>query len=336
MKICLLTRYFDFRNAGLGRVSLEIRRRLIERGHEVVSVSTEGESLYAYFWYTLFGIRRKMSKGCDVYHAITPMEAMWLPKGKSVVTFHDLFQITHPERLGSGLGGRGLKHDIGTRYFKYAVGRAKRCTRVVAVSDDTQEGLEKHLEVDSKAVKVIRSGIRPDLNQLRPLEGLGRIGYLGQLDRRKRVELLIEAFKQSSLTSLHIGGTGPDKERLKALAGDDPRIHFLERVDDDDLVHFYNSIDVFAFPTWIEGYGLPIVEAMACGRPVILLDDAVLPFEIEQKCIVTEDLCSLLKSPQTLQELASRIDLEGNRLWAKAHDWEKTVDAYEELYRSLT
>ena len=103
MRICLLSRYFDFRNAGLGRVSLEIRDELIRQGHTVKTLSDTGNSLYSYFFYTSMGIPIRLPRDCDVYHAVTPMEAMHIPQERSVVTFHDLFQFTDRDKLGSGI-----------------------------------------------------------------------------------------------------------------------------------------------------------------------------------------------------------------------------------------
>jgi glycosyltransferase involved in cell wall biosynthesis len=289
---------------------MEVRDRLIQRGHDVVCVSTEGETLYSYFWYTLYDIRKKMPKDADVYHALTPMEAMWLPKGKGVVTFHDLFQITHPNRLGSGLGEKGLKHDLGVAYFKYAMRRAINNEKIAAVSDTTKEDVANYLKVDPTRISVIRSGIQPNLDIEEPADNnFLRLGYLGQLDRRKRVALLILAVLESKEDwQVQIAGTGPEEARLKRLAQNDSRIHFLGRIPDTQLSSFYNSIDVLVFPTWIEGYGLPIVEAMACGRPVVVMKDAVLPYDVGLGCAIAPNLNGVLKRRQALQTLLSVVD----------------------------
>ncbi len=338
MRICLLTKCFDLRNAGLGRVSIEIRDRLQKRGHEVVCISAESMSLYSYFWYTFYEIRKKMPKDAQVYHALTPMEAMWLPRDKSVVTFHDLFQITHPKRLGSGLGEKGLKHDLGVAYFKYAAKRAAKSKSIVAVSDKTSLEVSSCLNVSPSSICTIRSGILPNLDIKEPVDNnYLRLGYLGQLDRRKRVELLILAVTESKENwHVKIAGIGPEAPRLKRLAGGDPRIEFLDIIPDNQLVDFYNSIDVLVFPTWIEGYGLPIVEAMACGRPVVVMTDAVLPFEVIIGCALAPDLNGVLQTKESLYDLVETVDTKANYLWAKEnHDWERTVDAYERVYESI-
>jgi len=335
MKVCLISRYFDFKNAGIGRVSLEIRKELIKRGHKVATLETKGTSLYSYFLYTLLGIPLRLPRGYDIYHALTPMEAMWLPKNKSIVTFHDLFQITDKDKLGSGIGYSNPKNFIGTNYFRFACKVAKRCKGVVAVSEKTKADLVTHLGIKEDKITVINSGIRGDLEPWKKRDGKFRIGYLGQLDRRKRLNLLIDAFKKSKLEELVIGGIGADEEILKEQAGGNDKIKFLGLVPDEKLPAFYNSLDVFIFPTWIEGYGLPIVEAMACKKPVVVLDDAIIPREVKSRCVVVERLEYVLGNQKYLENLCRYVDIEGNYLFAKEHTWERCVDSYIELYKEV-
>lgn len=336
MRICLLTRYFDFRNAGLGRVSSEIANRLIKRGHSVQKISTNGTSLYSYFFYTLCGIPLRLPRsGFDVYHALTPMEGMWIPKNKGIVTFHDLFQITDKNNLGSGLGYSKWRNLIGTNYFRLVVNISKNCEKIVAVSDKTKWDIVNYLGISEEKIRVIRSGIREDLKPTPQKDKVFRVGYLGQLDKRKRVNLLIEAFRESNLDELVIGGTGPDEEILIKQAARDPRIKFTGFVPDNELGDFYNSLNVFVFPTALEGYGLPIVEAMACKKPVVVLNDSIIPLEVKDRCITVDKLDYVLGSQTCLEELCKSINIEGNYRWAKEHSWDRCVNEYVKLYEEI-
>lgn len=336
MKICLATRFFDFRNAGLGRFSIELRKKLIERGHEVVSVSCEKDGLVPYFAYTFWGIRGRLPKDFDVYHALTPMEAMWLPKQRAVVTFHDLIPMTHSERAPSHVSKNALTLFIGTWCFSYACFRAAKCYQIACDSELTRREVSELLKVPWQYSRVIRPGIREDLESTGKRNGMYRIGYLGQLDRRKRVDLLIGAFKESKVDAeLVIGGMGRDDAQLKSMAGGDGRIKFLGFVPDDELCGFLNSLDVFISPTWIEGYGLPLVEGMACKKPIVVLDDAVIPQDIKSRCFVVDNLREFFNS--TTVELPKKVmdAVEGNYVWAKAHTWERCADEYEQLYKEV-
>lgn len=341
MKICLLTRFFDFRNAGLGRISTELLRRLRERGHEVVPVSVDKPGLKHYFWYTLWGIRRDIPKDCDVYHALTPMETLWLPKGKSIVSFNDLILMTNPELSPSNVGSNRIKLGLGVAYFTFHAYQAARCNKIVCISELTKDDVVRLLGVGSSRITVIRQGIPENLAPRPKPDDTFRIGYLGQLDKRKRVDLLIKAFQNSAIGGeLVIAGTGPEEFRLKALAHGfdkrpDSRIKFETRIySNDELADFYNSLDVLIFPTSVEGYGLPMVEAMGCKKPVVVLDDAIIPEKIKARCVVTDGLDSFLRYIHNMD--FGHDSLEANYEFAKCHSWDKCVDEYEELYKEVT
>lgn len=330
----------DFRNAGLGRVSTEIFSGLKSRPEfDVRTVSTNGVSLPSYFAYTLFEIPLRLPRGCDVYHILTPMEGIWAPKERSVVTFYDLIPLKYPERCGAGLGGSGWKNTIGRIYFKWASSISAKASRVVCISEETKKDVMEVFGTDEKKISVIRLGIRPDLEpQESEAKGLHNltIGYLGQLDRRKRVDLLIRKFRRSRLDAqLVIGGIGIDEPELITLAGSDKRISFEGFVPDSFLPTFYNSLDVLVFPTWVEGYGLPPVEAMACKKPVVVLDDAIIPWEVKKRCIITKDLGLLFSNEGYLRGQIASVDIEGNYAWAKSHDWKECVDRYIGVYKEV-
>ncbi len=183
----------------------------------------------------------------------------------------------------------------------------------------------------------MKLGIRPDLEPAEKPDNTFRIGYLGQLDRRKRVGLLVEAFHHSEIEGeLVIAGTGPEEVRLKAIADGDDRIKFLGGIPDDDLPGFYNSLDMFVFPTFIEGYSLPTVEAMACKKPVFVLSDSIIPKEVKDRCFTISDLTSLFWDIDYWATVAnSKLRLDSNYQFAKNHDWEKCVDTYEAIYRKI-
>lgn len=358
MKICLLSRNFLLQG-GIGRVGLEIRNKLMGLGHEVRTISTSKEDLISYFLYTSLEILFRLPRGMDIYHAITPMESIWIPKekgisvildiialthmgqyggrlttGKGIVTFHDIFTMTNPKELGAGISG-GLKRWISKNYFKFACEQALKCKYVVVVSEHVKNELLRYFKVDGSKIKVIKSGIRSDLVYLSKKDRKFRLGYIGQLDRRKRVNLLIEAFKVSNLDELVIAGKGLDENMLKRQADGDGRIKFLGFIPDIELVDFYNSLDVFVFPTVIEGYGLPIVEAMACKKPVIVLGDAEIPWEVKSRCIIVDGLSYVLGNRDYLERLFKGVDYDGNYKWAKEHSWDKTVDEYIKLYEEV-
>ena len=344
MRVCLIGKYFDFRGGGLGRFAMEMRDGLQRAGVEVETISAPDsayESLVHYFNYTSVGVKSQIGRSsADVFHALTPMEGIHLPYKKSIVTIHDLHFWLYPELGGTNLN-RGptakAKQKLGSQYFKFGCRQsAKRSEWIVTDSEMVMDQVLWNISRPiSKGLKVIRPGIRPDLEPQPKPDNVFRIGYLGQLDRRKRIDLLIKAFIQSDINGeLVIAGFGLDGDMLKDAVGRDHRVKFLGELPDEEICKFYNSLDWFVFPTKVEGYGLPIVEAMACKKPVVVLGDALIPDEIKEKCIRTEDLVHLLNSINGM-ELQDNALLESNYRFAKSHDWDKCVAEYIKLYEDI-
>lgn len=258
-----------------------------------------------------------------------------MPKENSVVTFHDLILMTHPKIAVAGLGYHPLKLAIARLCFSMAAKVARKARVLACNSDATALNVAIHLGAERAKTRVVKLGIREDLEPKgrKWASDRLRIGYLGQLDKRKRVELLINAFKLSRIDAeLCVAGIGADRDRLVSLAGADPRIKFLGLVPDDELCDFYNSLDVFCFPTAVEGFGLPILEAMACQKAVVVLEDAVIPLETKERCFRTDNLVNFFRNLPDF----SFDGLEENYRFAKSHSWERCVDQYEQIYREIS
>jgi len=337
MKICLLTRRFALETGGIGRVSIALRDGLRELGHEVYTVATAEEDLVHYFKYSFFDIRHKIPKDCDVYHAVTPMESIWLPKRKSVATILDIIPITNPDKHGARMGGNPIKYTIGRTCFDIGCRQAARCARVACISEQGKREIEEHYPRSQGKVSVIRLGIRDDLEPKPKPDEVVRIGYLGQLDRRKRIDVLIEDFKRTTLDAeLVIAGKGFNEREMWARAMGDRRISLLGYIEDGELLDFYSSIDYLVFPSAIEGYGLPPVEAMACKTPVIVLKDAIIPEEVKSRCIQLDRLEDFFTILQVgwFEQWESQV--QSNYHFAKEHSWGETIKAYLALYQDIS
>jgi len=342
MKVGLLTRYFDLRNAGIGRYSTELKEGLRRSGIAVSPVATRLTSPAGYTMYTALGLPLRLPHGCDIYHALSPYEAIYLPlKRKTVVTIHDLIPMLYAEKFSWDSSGRwrGFRQEFGRHYFQFACRRAVRCDALICISQETKNHVVRYLGIPESKIRIVPQGIGP---QFRPLHtrtpghaGIFRLGTLGVLDGRKRLDVLIRAFLDANLpdAELIIGGEGEEKTRLKALARNDERIKFVGFVPDERLCEFYNSLDLLCFPTAIEGYGLPIVEALACGVPVQTLEDALIPAEVKRHTIVT----SAARLADTLRAFEANRErpCEGSIRWAQAHTWERTVKETIMLYEWL-
>ena len=343
LRLCLVSRYFTTtygEGVGIGRVSQSLAEGLRRQKEVVVStVATKGRGLYSYFIYSAMEVPLQLPPwySIDVFHGLTPIEAIWLPKPISVVTYHDLFQITNPQLVGGGMGYESWKLLIGKSYFECACRIAKNCKRIVCVSDKTADEVNTILKVKANKIRIIESGISEELEPQGKKDDKIRIGYIGMLDKRKRISKVIEAMKKMPEVDCEfvIGGGGIDADKLQQEAEGDKRIKFIGYVAEEYMKDFYNNLDVFVFPTAIEGYGLPIVEAMACKKPVVVLEDAIIPQQLKKRCVVVKDYAEILTQVDKGEEVSREEDRESNYIFAKEHKWGKAIDKYMRVYQEV-
>jgi glycosyltransferase involved in cell wall biosynthesis len=338
MNICLLTKYFHFDGTGISRFAEEILKGLEKRGHTIYKIEASPTvSLYSYFFYTALEIPLKLPrKNIDVYHALVTLEGMWLPKDRSIVMIHDLFTTTDLERVGAGMGYSRWKKFIGAKYFSLGSNMASKCRFVVCNSEKTKQDILEHIKVSESKIKVIKLGISKDLEPAPKKDKVFRIGTLSQLDKRKRIDLLINQFRASKIDGeLVVAGQGKDRLLLEKLINGDSRIKLVGFVPDSKMADFFNSLDIFAFPTWIEGLGLPIIEALSCRKPVVVLSDAIMPDEVKSRCIVVDNFTDAFKNMTHLENLIKLPNYNDNYRFAKGHSWDSCVESHIKLYQEI-
>lgn len=170
--------------------------------------------------------------------------------------------------------------------------------------------------------------------------------FVGRVDREKRIDTLIRAFSllPRQDIQLAIAGKGAALGELKDLAEQleqSQRVHFLGPIPAKDLPVLLNSTDIFVMPSTAELLSIATLEAMACGRPVLLANAGALPV------LVKHNLNGFLFEPEDAADAARCIELladqrhrweemgKASRLISQSHSLEKTVSQYELLYRGL-
>ncbi len=207
--------------------------------------------------------------------------------GATVVTIHDLSFRRIPEAADPGL----------RRYLNAAVPRSLATSQLVfADSAATRDDLVALLNIRSSDVRVVYSGVGAEFQPIHLHEELAavRARYalpdsfvlsVGTLQPRKNYGRLIEAMPQilQQVPDTHLviaGRPGWLYDDLAALTRShhlEQRVHFVTDVQDSDLPALYSLARVFAFVSLYEGFGLPILEAMACGVPVVASNASCLP-----------------------------------------------------------
>jgi glycosyltransferase involved in cell wall biosynthesis len=220
-------------------------------------------------------------------------------RGCSVVTVHDLSFLRFPDRLSRG---RRL-------YLEAMVARsARRATRVIAVSSSTRDDLVELAGVREDRISVVFPGVDAAFHRLidppdpwpASFEGRPYILHVGTLEPRKNQDVLIRAFGR--LKAEHgiphvlalIGGRGWMYETLFELVAAlalQRDVVFLDYVPPAQLPAWYNGADLFAYPSAFEGFGLPVLEAMACGVPTVTSSTSSLAELAGNACMTVQPGC---------------------------------------------
>ena len=261
----------------------------------------------------------------------------------TVVTVHDLTLVTHPEW-----------HEAAkVRYFGWALRRAVAgADRVLCVSATTARDLAEHLGVDGGRVDVTPLGTDlvpasdEEVAQLRArlgLDGPYLLG-LGTLEPRKDLPTLVRAFAAVAAELPHtlvlagLAGWGSDElAEAVAASGAAERIRLTGYVPEPDKAALLTGADLLAYPSRYEGFGLPVLEAMACGTPVVTTTGGSLPE-------VAGDAAVLVPPGDPEQLAAAVLKLLGDqaawadqarrgRARAAAFTWERCADLTADAYR---
>ncbi|MGC8838071.1 MAG: glycosyltransferase family 4 protein, partial [Anaerolineae bacterium] len=247
-------------------------------------------------------------------------------------TVHDVIPLLFREYRGGAWG---------ELYLRLVMASARRATRVLTDSRASAEDIVVHLRVPRERVRAIPLAAdlrcRPvrDAATLASVRGRYRLPerfalYLGGFDRRKNVLGLLRAFARWVALEgagedgpwLVVAGRLPPREtplfpdpvRLAGDLGLGEKVLFPGWVDDGDKPALYTLAEFFVFPSWYEGFGLPVLEAMACGTPVIASRRASLPEIVGD--------AGLLVDPEDEGELASAMahlwhSAEARQAWAE-------------------
>lgn len=224
--------------------------------------------------------------GLDLVHQMAFVAPLVMPR-PFVVTVYDLTFFRYPERLGRL---RRLYLQTFTRLS------CQRARRIMAISQSTANDLTELLGIPPEKIDLAIPGVEPRFRPLpraevqawRQQKGLPEnfLLFVGTLEPRKNLPTLLQAYArlpQSMRDSHHLviaGAKGwmvDDIFRTIEENALSSQVHLPGFVSDGELPMYYNAAEVFVYPSVSEGWGLPVTEAMACGKPVIISNVSSLP-----------------------------------------------------------
>lgn len=293
---------------------------------------------------TVLQLRMK-NKRVKLFYSTVPEGIIYPYRGlRQVITLHDLLPLIYEEEYPR------IKY-----YFKYILPLLiKNSTRIICVSNNTKSDLLKKFPMDEDKFQVIYPGVDMSLFRILPngetkqySSMYGRyILYVGAMRRYKNLHRLIRAMGKVTSTDLKLlivgQKAGKYYEELNSevkrghLEG---KVYFLDYVDKEELVRLYNGALAFVFPSLYEGFGLPLLEAMACGCPVIASDRASIPEVCGDSAIYfnPEDVEDIARKIQlVLWDTTLRQKLKASALErVKTFSWENTARRTIDLLYSM-
>jgi glycosyltransferase involved in cell wall biosynthesis len=264
-----------------------------------------------------------------------------------VLTVHDLSFLVHPARAEPKL----------ERFLARAVPRSvRRAAHVLADSEHTRQDLVARLGLDPRRASVAYPGVEPRFRRVADPAALGAVSArygltrpfvlgVGTLEPRKDWPVLMEALARAGPALadhalLIAGGEGwgvaPIREAAARAAG---RVRLLGYVPDEDLPALYSLADAFAYPSVYEGFGLPPLEAMACGAPTVVSTASCLPEVVGDAALAVSPgdahaLSRALVSLVTDAPLRARLVAAGPQQAAR-FTWPGCAAAVEAVYARL-
>lgn len=268
---------------------------------------------------------------------------------------HDLIPMVLPAYRGSVLV---------RAYTRLVAAGARRADAVIADSESSKRDIVTHLEVEPERIHVIPLAAGPrfqpaaseEIHRVRPRYGLPNryVLYLGGFDQRKNLPMLLHAFAQLqdrrpdvADVQLVIAGRPPtadtdftpDPQRIATQLGIRESVTFPGWIDDEDKPALFSGAELFVFPSVYEGFGLPVLEAMACGTPVVTSNTSSLPEVVGGAGLTVDpsDTDALTRAMTTVltDEERWRAMQQAGLEQASRFNWEGTAQATLEVYHRV-
>ncbi|WP_421077859.1 glycosyltransferase family 1 protein [Methanothermococcus sp. Ax23] len=301
-----------------------------------------------YLWYQILPINNSL-ENLDIIHNPFQIPTILNFKQKYIMSVLDLIQILFPKEIEKSV----------YLFQKIILSKSiKSADKIISISHHTKQDIIKYFKIPEDKIKVIHLAANENYKPLRENEindikqkynlNYPFILYVGTLEPRKNIPTLLKAlYKLKKMGTKHkLVITGKKGWKYKSIFETIEKLNlqkdviFTGYVPDEDLPALYNAADLFVYPSIYEGFGLPPLEAMACGTPVVTSNTSSLPEVVGDAGIMVNpyDVNELAKAMYEvltndgLREELSKKGLERAKLFSWKKCAEEHLKVYEEVY----
>jgi len=295
-----------------------------------------GKHLTYWIYYPFVARRHKADINHIIDHSLSHLISSFDSK-KTVITCHDLIGLTVPKSIPF------WKRKV---FWKNVTRNLFKAKKIIAISQRTKNDILKYSSCRSENIEVIYLGVGTGFRRIEKERRRGifkfkkpAILHVGDDIFYKNVNGLIKAIVKlgRDIKFVNVGLISKTNlVLLKKLKIDFVRFRNLS---EEELVQVYNAVDLLVYPAWYTGFGLPVLEAMACGCPVICSNAGALPEAAGKAAIMVcpDDIKGLAKAIETTlmsDDLRQEL-LEKGLIQVKKFSWEKTAMETADIYRKI-
>lgn len=264
---------------------------------------------------------------------------LFIPKSKKLVmTIHDVAFLTYPESFSKFF----------QFYYSFLIPyNIKRADKIITISEASKSEILKLFPYAKEKITIIALGIDNKYRVTQDIQKRKQILYVGSINERKNLTGVLKAFEclpnKLDYKLVVVGNffnlfslSSEMKETLSRAKKND-KIIFKENLDDEALVKEYNISTLFIFPSFYEGFGLSVLEAMACGTPVVCSNTTSLP-EVGGDAVVycspndVNDIAEKMEMVLSDDKLQQEMIAKGLKR-AKQFTWEKSAKEHMRVFK---
>jgi glycosyltransferase involved in cell wall biosynthesis len=305
--------------------------------------------LFSSLWRILLINKNIKEKNIDIFHGLSNELPLGI-KGtgvKSIVTVHDLIFLRYPQYY------KPIDRLIYRLKFKYA---CRKADKIIAASQCTKRDVVSFFNIPEKKIDVVYQGCHPNFrrkvseekkNEIIKKYNLPEVFLLnvGSIESRKNILVTVKALKNipESVHLVVVGKSTPyqlDVENYARTSGVDSRLHLLNNVPFSDLPALYQSASLFIYPSFFEGFGIPVIEALTSDIPVIAASGSCLeesggPDSVYINPCNEEEWAYKIKEILNNNSLSQKM-IEAGKEYVKRFSEENIAKDLMDIYESLT